>query len=318
MTGMPAPLPPRTPTPCLPSKLPLLLPPQPPRSAISAAEIQQAMARLGAPNRAEALAVDARQELDLKVGCRGARPWQHMRGRPASGWQANVACTAGIVVQHRGRGPSRRRALCGSSRAPAAPAHRRRRAPPAAPARPARPAQVGVAFTRFQSRFFQSKYGNLDSRLISYGPCQTPTLNFCVERHQAIACFQPEPFWVVRPRAAKAGTTLNVSLGRGSWRACVLGQGEPFMSTLRCQPAPLLFPKQFPPPLPCWCFKKRSWSGGGAACLMPRLALHSSSWCRRPSRWAGEEACESWWARGQRSSTHSMLALQAGKWLPAS
>lgn len=84
----------------------------------------------------------------------------------------------------------------------------------------AAPAQVGVAFTRFQSRFFQSKYGNLDSRLISYGPCQTPTLNFCVERHQAIACFQPEPFWVVRPRAAKAGTLLNVSRGPGTMWAC--------------------------------------------------------------------------------------------------
>lgn len=29
---------------------------------------------------------------------------------------------------------------------------------------------------------------------------QTPTLNFCVERHQAIVSFQPEPFWVVRPQ----------------------------------------------------------------------------------------------------------------------
>lgn len=36
-------------------------------SAISAPEIRQAMNRLVEPNRAEALAVDARQELDLKV-----------------------------------------------------------------------------------------------------------------------------------------------------------------------------------------------------------------------------------------------------------
>ena len=57
--------------------------------------------------------------------------------------------------------------------------------------------QVGVAFTRYQTRFFQGKYGNLDANVISYGPCQTPTLNFAVEQHQRIASFVPEPFWAV-------------------------------------------------------------------------------------------------------------------------
>ncbi|EFJ52569.1 hypothetical protein VOLCADRAFT_79203 [Volvox carteri f. nagariensis] len=112
-------------------------------SAITAPEIRAAMSNLVLPNEAEALAVDARQELDLRVG---------------------------------------------------------------------------VSFTRFQTRFFQARdgrYGNLDASVISYGPCQTPTLNFCVERHQAIVSFQPEPFWSVRPRASKAGTPLELEWDKG-------------------------------------------------------------------------------------------------------
>ncbi len=61
----------------------------------------------------------------------------------------------------------------------------------------------------------QGKYGNLDASVVSYGPCQTPTLNFCVERHQKISSFQPEPFWVVRPHVSKGGQSITLEWGRG-------------------------------------------------------------------------------------------------------
>ncbi|KAG0480933.1 hypothetical protein HPP92_011791 [Vanilla planifolia] len=108
-------------------------------SSVTEKDILVAMENLVRPNKAEALAVDARQEIDLKVG---------------------------------------------------------------------------VAFTRFQTRYFQGKYGNLDSRVISYGPCQTPTLGFCVQRYMQITTFKPEKFWSLNLCIIKDGYELRLEWDR--------------------------------------------------------------------------------------------------------
>ncbi|KAJ0093735.1 hypothetical protein Patl1_26152 [Pistacia atlantica] len=148
-------------------------------SSVTEKDIFKAMDNLVEPNRNEALAVDARQEIDLKVG---------------------------------------------------------------------------VAFTRFQTRYFQGKYGNLDSRVISlvlssllyvlfstvalfcsvygvlsdldappcrlrlqvvrYGPCQTPTLGFCVQRYLQITSFKPEKFWALHPYIIQNGYEIKLEWER--------------------------------------------------------------------------------------------------------
>jgi DNA topoisomerase-3 len=106
-------------------------------SAINPSDIIKAYNKLGKPDRNQSLSVDARQELDLKVG---------------------------------------------------------------------------VAFSRFQTRYFQGRYGDLDSAVLSFGPCQTPTLGFCVQRHLDIETFKPEPYWSLDLGVMNAG-----SMCRATW-----------------------------------------------------------------------------------------------------
>lgn len=92
-------------------------------SALTESEIRGAFANLRRPNKFLSLSVDARQELDLKVGC---------------------------------------------------------------------------SFTRMLTREFlsnaQMKFPRSELKVLSYGPCQTPTLYFCVQRHKEIRDFRSEPW----------------------------------------------------------------------------------------------------------------------------
>jgi len=58
--------------------------------------------------------------------------------------------------------------------------------------------RIGAAFTRFQTMRLQRQFGSLSDQVISYGPCQFPTLGFVVERYKAIERFVPEPFWKIK------------------------------------------------------------------------------------------------------------------------
>jgi len=136
-------------------------------SSLAPSDLVGAMGRLGAPNLNESRSVDARQEIDLKLG---------------------------------------------------------------------------VAFSRFQTRYFRSHFGSQLGKLsVTYGPCQSPTLWFCVHRrrdtpeiarrdlgprsrerdlgpphrHDQISLFKPRPYWHVKASLLRDGKPLDVTCTRG-------------------------------------------------------------------------------------------------------
>jgi len=60
--------------------------------------------------------------------------------------------------------------------------------------------RVGAAFTRFQTLRLQKNFDEFadgSMGVVSYGPCQFPTLGFVVERWARIETFIPEDFWYI-------------------------------------------------------------------------------------------------------------------------
>lgn len=63
--------------------------------------------------------------------------------------------------------------------------------------------RIGASFTRFQTLLLQTKFnwqgnGVADEKpLLSYGPCQFPTLGLIVQRAWEIQSHIPEPFWYI-------------------------------------------------------------------------------------------------------------------------
>lgn len=73
--------------------------------------------------------------------------------------------------------------------------------------------RVGAAFTRFQTLRLQRKFdGFSDGKVVSYGPCQFPTLGFVVERWARIETFVAEDFWFLEMtiRLRADGSVVNM------------------------------------------------------------------------------------------------------------
>ncbi|KDR67536.1 hypothetical protein GALMADRAFT_79789 [Galerina marginata CBS 339.88] len=59
--------------------------------------------------------------------------------------------------------------------------------------------KVGAAFTRLQTLTLQGRVPQIaeEKSVVSYGPCQFPTLGFVVQRYKLVKNFDPETFWYI-------------------------------------------------------------------------------------------------------------------------
>ncbi|CAK5281387.1 unnamed protein product [Mycena citricolor] len=59
--------------------------------------------------------------------------------------------------------------------------------------------RIGAAFSRMQTLNLQNGIPQIKEQklLVSYGPCQFPTLGFVVQRYKQVKNFVPEPFWYI-------------------------------------------------------------------------------------------------------------------------
>ncbi|OSD06958.1 prokaryotic type I DNA topoisomerase [Trametes coccinea BRFM310] len=67
--------------------------------------------------------------------------------------------------------------------------------------------RIGAAFTRLQTLNLQNRYEALKKELVSYGPCQFPTLGFVVARYNKVKNFKPEQFWYIHLSLSRPSTS---------------------------------------------------------------------------------------------------------------
>ncbi|KAH3742919.1 DNA topoisomerase [Pelomyxa schiedti] len=76
--------------------------------------------------------------------------------------------------------------------------------------------RIGAAFTRFQTKRLQNSFAGLPSSVISYGPCQFPTLGFVVDRYWQIQNFIEETFWSIHMSVTRTATSDGDGNATGS------------------------------------------------------------------------------------------------------
>merc|ERR1719187_2066410 len=79
--------------------------------------------------------------------------------------------------------------------------------------------KIGVTFSRLMTRAYldqaKEKFRLKDQKVISFGPCQTPTLWFCVQRHKEIKEFRPQEYYKIDVRINIRGRELELQWADG-------------------------------------------------------------------------------------------------------
>ena len=75
--------------------------------------------------------------------------------------------------------------------------------------------RIGAAFTRFQTLRLQRVFPVLADQLISYGPCQFPTLGFVVDRYKQVQQFVSETFYKLKAVLSRDGVSVEFNWSRG-------------------------------------------------------------------------------------------------------
>lgn len=74
--------------------------------------------------------------------------------------------------------------------------------------------RFGAIFSRYQTMLLQSNGCSEQKKVVSYGPCQFPTMGFIINRYLEIMRFVSQPFWSIAVNHKKDGINVNFNWKR--------------------------------------------------------------------------------------------------------